>query len=86
MSPITARMSLWSMAIACKHCRKKKKEDNGEGKKGRSGEGGRLVGHSTLGVGLDLFILLKLGKRIFILEKVKKNRDYRQVQTIIFIF
>ena len=44
------------------------------------------MGHSPLGVGLDLFILLKLGKRIFILEKVKKNRNYRQVQTIIFIF
>ena len=53
------------MVIACKHCRKKKKEDNGEEKKGVGG----LMEHSTLVVGLDLFILLKLGKRIFIPEK-----------------
>ena len=59
------------MAIACKHCRKKKKEDNGEEKKGVGGGGGvgGLMEHSTLVVGLDLFILLKLGKRIFIPEK-----------------
>ena len=47
-------------------------------RKKRGGKGGRLVGHRTLGVGLDLFILLKLGKRIFILKKGKKNKNFKK--------
>ena len=62
------------MAIGCKHCRKNKKEDTGEEKKGGSGDG-RLVGDS---VGLDLFVLLKLGKRLFILDKGKKNKGFKK--------